>query len=121
MRINATGLYTYPDLVVACGERRLADDQRDTLLNPTVIVEILSPPTEGYDRGRKFRHCQTIPSLREYVLIAQDAPLVEHFARQDGGRWLYSAASDPDEHIHLPAIGCTLDLANIYELVDWAE
>lgn len=121
VRIDATRLYTYPDVVIVCGERQLADDQRDTILNPTVVIEVLSPSTEGYDRGRKFRQFQTIPSLREYALIAQELPLVEHFVRQPDNRWLYSAASELGDSLHLPSINCTLTLANIYELVDWEE
>ncbi len=119
VRVSAASLYTYPDIVVVCGEHQMADDHADTLLNPAVIIEVLSPSTEGYDRGRKFRHYQTIPSLREYVLIAQDAPLIEHFARQADGRWLYAAADGLDTTLALPTIGGTLALADVYELVAW--
>jgi Uma2 family endonuclease len=119
VRITTTELYAYPDLLIVCGNRQFADDQRDTLLNPTVIIEVLSPPTEGYDRGRKFLHYQKIPSLREYLLIAQEVPVVEQFVRQDDGRWLYSAASELGDLLHLDAINCILPLADIYELVNW--
>jgi Uma2 family endonuclease len=119
VRVSATGLYTYPDIVVVCGERQLTDNHRDTLLNPTAVIEVLSPATEGYDRGRKFRQYQSIPSLREYLLIAQEVPLVEHFVRQDDGQWLYSAADGLEATVELPSLGCSLALANIYELVDW--
>ncbi|MDQ2806769.1 MAG: Uma2 family endonuclease, partial [Chloroflexota bacterium] len=80
VRVAASGLYTYPDVVAVCGPREFADPHRDTLLNPTVIFEILSPSTEGYDRGKKFANYRQIPTLTDYVLVAQDEPLVEHFA-----------------------------------------
>jgi Uma2 family endonuclease len=77
-----------------------------------VIIEVLSPSTEGHDRGRKFQDYRTLASLREYVLIAQDSPRIEHFLRQDNGTWLFSDAS-----IELPSIGCTLALADVYRKV----
>ncbi len=119
VRVGTSGLYTYPDLLVVCGEPQFSDERADTLLNPAVIIEVLSPSTENYDRGGKFRHYQTIPSLREYLLIAQDAPLIEHFARQADGRWLYAAADGLDTTLALPTIGGTLALADVYELVAW--
>lgn len=119
VRVSASGLYTYPDIVVICGKPQFADDYFDTLLNPAVIIEVLSSSTEGYDRGRKFRHYQSLSSLREYLLIAQDTPLVEHFLRQDDGQWLYSAADGLEATVELSSINCTLSLADIYVLVDW--
>jgi Uma2 family endonuclease len=117
VRVSQAGLYTYPDLTVVCGPAQFADDHRDTLLNPTVIVEVLSPSTEGYDRGRKFQQYRTLESLREYLLIAQDARHVEHFVRQGDHQWLLSEASAPDAVLHLPSIGCALSLADLYEKV----
>jgi Uma2 family endonuclease len=115
VRIPATGLYTYPDLVVVCGEPELEDDDHlDTLLNPTLIIEVLSPNTEAYDRGKKFEHYQAIPSLAEYVLVSQEAPRVEQFLRQDGNRWLLTAAAGMDARIALPSIQCELALAEVY-------
>ncbi|MBN1563081.1 MAG: Uma2 family endonuclease [Anaerolineae bacterium] len=96
VRTPATGSYTYPDITVLCGEARFADDERDVLLNPTVIIEVMSPATERYDRGRKFQHYREIRSLQEYILIAQDAPHIERFVRQEGGFWQFSEDAQGD-------------------------
>lgn len=119
VKMPATGPQTYPDIVILCGRPVLAEGQFDTLLNPTILIEVLSPATEAYDRGKKFGHYRTLASLREYLLIARDIPLVEHFARQDDGTWRFAAASGLDAPIHLPAIDCTLALADSYTLVEW--
>ena len=87
VRVDRTGLYTYPDIVVLCGSGEYDPADRDTLLNPDAIIEVLSPSTEKYDRGAKFRLYQQIPSLTEYVLAAQDEPLIEHFARQPAEKY----------------------------------
>jgi len=113
----AAGLYTYPDVTVVCGEPRFDDAELDTLLNPTLVIEVLSPTTEGYDRGKKFAHYRTLDSLREYVLIAQDEARVELFARQDDGHWLLSEAAGLDGTILLASIGCELRLADVYDRV----
>ena len=114
--IPGTGLYTYPDVVVACGAPQFEDGELDTLLNPTLIVEVLSGSTEDYDRGTKFAHCRTLPSLTEYVLVAQDKVHVEHFVRQTEG-WLLTETDDLAATLQLPSIGCTLALADVYERV----
>ncbi len=88
VKIEMAGAYAYPDVSVVCGERQFEDERRDTLLNPTVIVEILSDSTESYDRGRKFELYRRIPSLREYLLVSQRAPHIEQFIRQPNGGWL---------------------------------
>lgn len=118
VHIPAKGVYTYPDLVVACGEPRFQDQQFDTLLNPTVIIEVLSPNTEAYDRGEKFESYQTIDSLKEYVLVTQDKPRVEHYLRQEGNRWLLTAVSGLDARVSLPSIQCELALSEIYERIE---
>ncbi len=92
VRVNDTGLYTYPDISIVCDPPLWTDDRRDTLLNPTVIVEILSPSTESYDRGKKFQHYRALESLREYVLIAQDSPRIERYIRQADNQWLLADA-----------------------------
>ncbi len=119
LRVKAatTGLYTYPDVVVACGELRFDDEQEDTLLNPTVIVEVLSESTQDYDRGGKFEQYRTIDSFAEYVLIAQDKPHVEHFARQPDGRWILAETNHLEDQIEIPSIGARLALADVYEKV----
>jgi Uma2 family endonuclease len=117
VQVSKTGLYTYPNVVVVCGEPLFEDEHRDTLLNPSLIIEVLSPSTEAYDRGGKFAHYQGLESLREYVLVAQDRCRVEQFVRQTEGQWLYSEVRDPGETIHLPSIGCDLALSEVYDKV----
>jgi Uma2 family endonuclease len=117
--IPAASVYYYPDLSVVCGEPLFQDGHRDNLLNPILIVEVLSPSTESYDRGGKFQSYQTIPSLREYVLVSQDQPRVEHFLRQDGHVWLYTDVSGPDGTVSLTSIGCQVPLAEIYDKVEF--
>ena len=86
-KVSRTGLYTYPDIVIVCGKPELEDADLDTLLNPQVVIEVLSPSTEKNVRTRKFRHFQQIESFREYVLVAQDDPVIERFVRQQDGSW----------------------------------
>jgi Uma2 family endonuclease len=119
VKVSATGLYTYPDVVVVCGERLIEDEHGDTLLNPTVIIEVLSPTTEAYDRGDKFEQYRQVESLQEYVLIAQDRYRVERYLRQTGSEgWLYTSFSDPQSTVTLSSIGCELALERIYAKVD---
>ncbi len=122
MRVRnlVTGRYTYSDASVVCGEPEFEDDELDTLLNPAVIVEVLSPSTEAYDRGDKFAAYRRLPSLREYVLIAQDRPSVEHYLRQ-GQQWLLTAVTDLDAAVALPTIGCELRLAEVYRRVRFPD
>ena len=119
VHIPASRLFTYPDLTVVCGPPRFSDDRQDTLLNPQIIIEVLSPSTEGYDRGMKFRHSRSIESLREYVLIEQDSQRIEHFVRQANDRWLFSDTIGPDAMLHLPTLDCAIPLAEIYEEVEF--
>ena len=118
LRVGPSRMYTYPDLIVVCGDRRFADDQNDTLLNPTLVVEVLSPSTEGYDRGKKFEYYRLVDSLAEYVTVAQDRPHVEHHVRQPDNRWLLEEAGRLEDTLHLPSIGCDLALADVYDGVD---
>lgn len=122
VKVSDTGLYTYPDVVVVCGGARLEDGRRDTLLNPTLIVEVLSESTEAYDRGDKFAHYRRLESLQEYVLVAQDRPRIERFTRQgESQEWLLTEISDPQGRVTLTAIGCELALAEVYENVPFPE
>lgn len=121
VHIPATGLYTYPDVTVVCSEPRFEDHEVDTLLNPTLIVQVLSPTTEAYDRGKKFEHYGTIESLAEYVLVSQAAPRIEQFVRQDGGHWLFTATSGLDAKALFPSIGCEVALAEIYHKVPFGS
>jgi Uma2 family endonuclease len=127
VKVSDTGMYAYPDVVVACGTPAFEDTHVDTLLNPTVIIEVLSPSTEAYDRGDKFAHYRRLASLREYVLIAQDRVHAEHYARQGdrGEQWLLTELAAPstssgqalDVTLPLVSLGCTLALADIYDRV----
>jgi Uma2 family endonuclease len=119
VHIPATGLYTYPDVVVVCGEPRLQDEHQDTLLNPTLIIEVLSPTTEAYDRGKKFEHYRSIESLVEYLLVVQSEPHVEHYLRQDGNRWLFTETAGLEATLALPSLHCELALAEIYEKISF--
>src|SRR2546427_4844189 len=94
IKISPTGLYTYPDVTVVCGEAQFEDTQQDTLLNPTLIVEVLSESTAAYDRGGKFTHYRKLTSLMEYVFIAQTKPHIEHYVRQPDNRWLLAETNN---------------------------
>jgi Uma2 family endonuclease len=120
VRVSPTGLYTYPDVVVVCGQPQFADDQKDTLLNPTLIIEVLSASTKDYDRGGKFEHYRSLVSLQEYVLIDQEKYHVEHFMRQPDSRWLLAETNNLEDAIQLLSISCRLALAEIYDKVDLA-
>ena len=117
VKISAIGLYTYPDIAVVCGKPQL-EQPGDTLINPTMIIEVLSDSTEAYDRGKKFEHYRTVGSLTDYVLVSQDKVLVEHFSRQADGRWLYTAANKLTDSISITTLGCALNLAEVYETVE---
>ena len=122
MRVKVTEIdsYFYPDVVVVCGEPRAEDDTFDTLLNPVLIVEVLSPSTAGYDRGEKFDHYQQIVSLKDYILISQDEVRVEHYCRQES-EWLQSEFQGLEDALSLLSIGCELRLSDIYRRVEVAS
>lgn len=117
---STKGLYSYPDLVVACGELQHLDQFRDVLLNPTVIIEVLSPTTEAFDRGEKWvRYQRWLPSLTDYVLVSQIKPQIEHFERQPDGAWLYRRVEGMEASLTLASIGCTLRLGDVYNRVEF--
>ena len=122
MKVRTLGRrrYFYPDVSVVCDEPVFEDDHGDVLLNPTVVVEVLSDSTERFDRGRKFDTYRSLASLKAYVLIAQDAPTVHAYHRQTDGEWLFSAATSLDETIRLPSIDCVLPLSQVYRKVPLA-
>ena len=120
LRVASTGLYTYPDVVVVCGEPQFADDQRDTLLNPALVIEVLSESTENYDRGRKFELYRTLPSLLEYLTIAQDRSHIEHHTRQEK-YWTLVEYGDLSQTIQLTSIGAALPLSSVYDKVDFGR
>ena len=119
VRVSATGLYTYPDIVVVCGKPQFPDGHTDTLLNPTLIVEVLSPSTEAYDRGRKFEHYRSLPSLRQYLLVASERVETELRTRQPDGQWLLSFASKGEDVIDLESVGAHLLVSEIYSGVEF--
>ena len=121
VKIPATGLYTYPDVAALCHEPQYEDGVLDTLLNPTIIIEVLSPSTEAYDRGAKFAHYRSIDALQLYLLVAQDKPQIEIFRRQENGDWLLSVIEGLDGRARLDAIDCELALAEVYERVFEAD
>jgi Uma2 family endonuclease len=120
VKIEAARLYTYPDISVVCGEAQFADEMLDTLVNPMVIIEVLSPSTERYDRGKKFQQYRDLPSLQEYVLITQDGPRIERFRLQETGIWEFTDAKGLEASLELSSIGCVLALAEVYEQVTFA-
>lgn len=119
VKVSESGLYTYPDVVVVCGERTFSDAVQDTLENPTVIFEVLSPTTEAYDRGAKFAQFRRLPSLQEYVVVSQTEFLVEQFVRQADGNWLFLEASGEAASVSLPTLAVTLPLSEIYDRVEF--
>jgi len=114
VHVPATGLYTYPDLVAFCGEPQFLDAELDTLLNPVLIIEVLSPSTEMYDRTLKWEQYQSIESLQEYLLISTDRIHADLYSRQASGRWLLTSASRFEDSLEIPSLGCTLKLAALY-------
>lgn len=119
VQIPTTPNYFYPDAIVACEKPQFADNHFDTLLNPTVVVEVLSPSTELYDRGRKFEQYRKIASLQEYLLIAQDEYLVERYVRQPDNDWLLSEFNRVEDVVHLASVKCDLALGEIYRKVEF--
>lgn len=118
LRHAAKGLYSYPDLVVVCGELEFHDGYRDVLLNPAIIIEVLSTTTEAFDRGEKWARYQTwLPSLSDYVLVSQAAPMIEHFQRQPDDRWLYASVKGLAANLYLSSIDCPLMLADVYDRI----
>ena len=113
LQVSPDGLYTYPDIVVFCGEPQFADDRNDTITDATVIIEVLSPSTANYDRGFKFEQYRRLKSLKDYVVIAQDRVHVEHSTRQ-GDAWMLRETSDLNGVIELPSIECRVGVAEVY-------
>jgi Uma2 family endonuclease len=121
MTRSAKGLYSYPDLLVVCGVPQSHDQRQDVLLNPSVIIEVLSPSTEAFDRGQKFMRYRTwLPSLTDYILVSQSQPLIEQFPREPSGPWMIGpAVSDLTASLEVSSIGCSLPLAGVYDRVSF--
>lgn len=121
VKVDATGLYTYPDIVVVCDEPRFEDEVLDTLRNPRALVEVLPDSTEKYDRGAKFGHYRQLPSLTEVVFVAQDQPLIERYGRQPDGGWLLTESKGLSSVFEFASIPVKIPLAEIYRGVTFPE
>lgn len=119
--VPQTGLYTYPDLVVVCGEPQFQDDVFDTLLNPILLIEVLADSTESYDRGKKFQHYCSIESLREYVLVSQNEAGIEKYVKTGDGFWLLSEAVGLGAEIEFESIECRIALAEVFDKIDFSN
>jgi Uma2 family endonuclease len=119
LQVSPAGLYTYPDVMVICGEAQYADSRKDTVQNPVIIIEVLSDSTRDYDRGRKFQHYRSLPSLREYLTVEQGAIHVEQWSRQQSGQWLLSEFDKREDTVRLDSIECVLPLSEVYDKVEW--
>ena len=120
IQISATGAFGFPDVSVVCGETHFAGSGHDLLLNPNVVVEVLSPSAESHDRGWKFAHYRQLESLSDYLLISQSEPSIEHYARQEDGRWVLTELRGLEAIVYLSSLGCELPLSEIYERVEFA-
>jgi Uma2 family endonuclease len=114
VKVSPTGMYAYPDVVALCEAPELEDAFEDTLLNPAVIIEVLSDPTEKYDRGEKFAHYRKLQTLREYILVAQDKIRIEQYVRH-GEHWMLGEISDPAGTLRIETLGCEIALRDIYD------
>jgi len=120
VKVEATGLYTYPDLSVVCGPPELLDNEMDTLLNPSLIAEVLSDSTEAYDRGKKFEHYRQIATLNEYLLVSQKEPRIEQFIRKPDGVWEFRTAAGLSARLELPSLSIAIDLAEVFANVEFS-
>jgi Uma2 family endonuclease len=122
MRVKVhEGFYTYPDVVIVCDTPKIEKQNGENLLNPLILIEVLSPSTERFDRGEKGRLYRLMPSLKEYVLISRDKINVEHYVRQDTGKWLFSEMSEKEDILSFQAIECEIILEDIYEKIVFNE
>jgi Uma2 family endonuclease len=119
VRAGEAGLYAYPDLAVFCGEAVFHDKHKDVLLNPVVIFEVLSRSTQAYDRGEKFERYKSIETLRDYVLVSQDRPRVEHFSLQADGTWTHAELEGTDAALTLNSINCRVTLSDVYDRIEF--
>ncbi len=121
LEIAEADAFVYPDLMVICGKIEFAENRKDAVTNPVLIIEVLSPGTESFDRGKKFEYYQMIPSLKEYVLVSQETPAVETYLRQDKNQWLYTVAKGLDETILFSSLEYEIALKDIYHKVNFKD
>lgn len=119
--VSVEGLYTYPDLMVICGDPKFVDNRRDTVMNPSVIVEVLSKSTEGYDRGFKFAQYRRLESLQEYLLVSQSEPRLKKFRRTAAGEWAFSESVGLDTSCRFESLDCQILLSDVYHKVTFEE
>jgi Uma2 family endonuclease len=120
LRKSRKGLFSYPDIVVVCDEPRYLEHHPEVLMNPQVLIEVLSESTEGFDRGEKFlRYRRALPSLTDYILVWQELPLLEHFTRQPEDAWLLRVVEGLDATLHIASLDCAIPLSEIYRLIDF--
>lgn len=118
----AKGLFSYPDLLVICGEPQYMDDHRDVLLNPALIIEVLSDSTEAFDRGEKFRRYRAwLPTLTDYLLVSQDRPVIDHYRRGDDDQWVLVTYFGSETTLAVESINCTLRLAEVYDRIEFSS
>jgi Uma2 family endonuclease len=117
VKVRSIDLYTYPDVVVVRGDPQFEDDEFDTLLNPTVLIEVLSKPTERYDRMSKTFYYRTIESMTEHLLVAQHKVHAEQYVKQPTGEWLLIEHTSPEQDVQLASIDCSLELPRVYDKV----
>ncbi len=121
MKLELADAYVYPDLTVVCGDINLSENKSDIITNPVLIIEVLSPGTESFDRGRKFEYYRMIKSLKEYVLVSQENVMIESFYKQNENSWLYTVAKGLEETIFIRAVDYELDLKDVYYKVPLSE
>jgi Uma2 family endonuclease len=122
VRTSTASLFSYPDVTVVCGEPIFHDLKKDVLINPLVIIEVLSPSTANYDRTRKFqRYRMGNETLTDYVLVTQEFAFVEHYVKQNDGNWVYASYGDVNLEVSIDSIGCILSLREIYDRVELNE
>lgn len=120
LRQSRKGLFSYPDIVVVCEEPRYLEHHRDVLVNPQILIEVLSDSTEAFDRGAKFiRYRNALPSLTHYILVWQELPLIEHFIRQADDNWLMVTAMGLDTRLHIASLDVTLLLSDVYRFIEF--
>jgi Uma2 family endonuclease len=120
LKVEATGLFTYPDVSIVCGPRKFAEGTNDTLINPNLLIEVLSDSTEAYDRGLKFEHYRRIPTLTEYILVSQKKPQVEVFSK-DGAAWRLEETGGLDGVLQVASLKIAIPLSELYANVDFSS
>ena len=120
LKVEATGLFTYPDVSVICGPLQFGAGTDDTVVNPTLLIEVLSDSTEAYDRGEKFQHYRQLPALREFLLVSQRLPRIEQFLRRPNEEWALRTAQGLEATLELPSLEIALELSEVFAGVEFS-